>query len=48
VSTTDDLYLALDEAGAGGTVTITVVRGEEEREVAVHLSPTTASSREEA
>ncbi|MGH2655881.1 MAG: S1C family serine protease [Actinomycetota bacterium] len=39
VSSADDLHTALDEAGASDTVTVTVVRGEEEREVAVRLSP---------
>jgi serine protease Do len=48
VSDADDLHAALDEAGPTGTVTLTVVRGEEEREVAVRLSPAESTSREEA
>jgi serine protease Do len=48
VSSTDELHTALDQAGPGGTVTVTVVRGEEEREVAVRLSASEPSSREEA
>lgn len=50
VTSADDLHTALDEAGSDGTVTVTVVRGEEEREVAVRLSPAdpTSSAREEA
>jgi serine protease Do len=50
VTSADDLHAALDEAGSDGTVTVTVVRGEEEREVAVRLSPAEPASgaREEA
>lgn len=48
VSDADDLHAALDEAGPSGTVTLTVVRAEEEREVAVRLSPAESTSREEA
>jgi serine protease Do len=44
VSSADDLHAALEKAAAGGTVTVTVVRGEEEREVAVRLSPAEPSS----
>lgn len=48
VSSPDDLHTAMDEAGAGGTVTVTVIRGEEEREVAVSLSPAEPSSGDRA
>ena len=48
VSGTDDLHASLDSAGPSGTVTLTVVRGDEEREVAVRLSPAESSSREQA
>jgi serine protease Do len=44
VSSADDLHAVLDEAGASGTVMVTVVRGEEEREVAVRLSSAEPSS----
>jgi S1-C subfamily serine protease len=37
VPSTDELFEALDEAGSGGTIQLTVVRGEEERSVAVSL-----------
>ncbi|MGH2675738.1 MAG: S1C family serine protease [Actinomycetota bacterium] len=49
VASADDLHAAIDEAGTGGTVTLTVVRGEEERSVAVRLSPAESpTEREEA
>jgi len=45
----DDLHRALDEAGAEGAVSLKVVRGDEERTVAVRLSPAEPSAeREEA
>jgi len=39
VTSADELFEALDAAGAGGTLRLTVVRGEEERSVAVSLTP---------
>ncbi len=48
VSSADDLHAALDEAGPDGSVTLSVVRGEEEREVAVRLSAADPGAREEA
>ena len=48
VSGTDELHAALDAAGPTGTVTLTVIRGEEERDVAVRLSPTEPTAREQA
>jgi S1-C subfamily serine protease len=38
VAGADDLHGALDQAGSEGTVTLTVLRGDEERSVAVHLT----------
>jgi serine protease Do len=38
VGSADDLFEALDQAGGGRTVTLTVVRGDEERSVAVSLT----------
>lgn len=49
VESADDLHRALDEAGAEGTVSLKVVRGDEERTVAVRLSPAEVTGeREEA
>jgi serine protease Do len=50
VTSADELHEALDEAGSGGSLNVTIVRGEEEREVAVRLSPADPASgdREEA
>jgi S1-C subfamily serine protease len=49
VAGADDLHGALDEAGPDGTVTLTVVRGDQERSVVVHLAPGTApEDRQEA
>jgi len=49
VTGADDLHTAIDEAGTGGSVTLKVVRGDQERSVAVRLSPGEgAGQREEA
>jgi S1-C subfamily serine protease len=39
VGSADDLFEALDRAGSGGTVQLGVIRGDEERTVAVSLTP---------
>ena len=46
VGSADDLFEALDGAGAGGSLTLKVVRGEEERSVAVSLSGRTTTAEE--
>jgi S1-C subfamily serine protease len=49
VGSADDLHVALDEAGPEGTVALTVVRGDQERSVVVHLAPGAApADRQEA
>jgi serine protease Do len=49
VTGADELYAALDQAGTGGSVTLKVVRGTEERSISVSLAPgTQAREREEA
>jgi serine protease Do len=46
VASADELFEALDAAGPGGTLHLTVVRGEEERSVAVSLGPRAARAEE--
>jgi S1-C subfamily serine protease len=46
VGSADDLFEALDAAGAAGSLTLKVVRGEEERAVAVSLSGRTSTAEE--
>jgi serine protease Do len=44
VGSADDLFEALDEAGPGGSLSLKVIRGEEERSVAVSLSGRTTTA----
>jgi serine protease Do len=44
VRSADDLYEALEAAGAGGSLTLKVVRGTEERSVSVSLTPSGPST----
>jgi serine protease Do len=44
VGSADDLFEALDEAGPGGSLNLKVIRGEEERSVAVSLSGRTTTA----
>ncbi|HEX2025631.1 MAG TPA: S1C family serine protease [Actinomycetota bacterium] len=46
VGSADDLFEALDRAGAGGTVQLTVIRGDEERTVSVSLTRERPASEE--
>jgi serine protease Do len=46
VTSADELFDALDAAGPGGTLHLAVVRGEEERSVAVSLGPRAAPAEE--
>jgi serine protease Do len=46
VGSADDLFEALDQAGTGGTVQLTVVRGDQERSVSVSLTPRQAAAEE--
>lgn len=46
VGSADDLFEALDGAGAGGSLSLKVIRGEEERSVAVSLSGRTTTAEE--
>ena len=46
VGSADDLFEALDEAGPGGSLSLKVIRGEEERSVAVSLSGRTTTAEE--
>jgi S1-C subfamily serine protease len=46
VGSADDLFEALDGVGTGGSLTLKVVRGEEERSVAISLSAGTTTAEE--
>lgn len=46
VTSADELFEALDAAGPSGTLHLTVVRGEEERSIAVSLEPRATSAEE--
>jgi S1-C subfamily serine protease len=46
VASADDLYDALDRAGSGGTLQLTVVRGDEERSVSVSLTAHSTAAEE--
>jgi serine protease Do len=46
VASADDLFETLDRAGPGGTIQLTVVRGDEERSVSVSLTGRSAAAEE--